>query len=265
MVPTLSTILPRFTGEWAVLRPPAAILTVCRELGYPAWRDRVLTPVPTIPVCLLPILHGHPASTHRPHVSGLRFRAAAYGHARARLPLPLFPLLRERCGSAGRRSAVDDGRWQGQRTCRVEGSGCSRPAPPALQAAFGPSPEQRPGGGVPVARLPGLFPAGTGVLLKLLVAPLLTHDLAPVRAVHPSFQEGEVLVAARGLCSYAPLALLVQAGVHAVRRIGARQMVDFTPGRPFGRPSVRRSRPSKGFHALAGARRSASMTNLARG
>jgi hypothetical protein len=116
-----------------------------------------------------------------------------------------------------------------------------------LQAAFGQSTEQRPGCGVPVARLLGLFHAGTGVLLKLLVAPLLTHDLAQVRAVHPSLQEGDVLVADRALCSYAHLVLLVQAGVHAVLRVGARQIVDFTPGRPFVKPSVRRTPAVKGM------------------
>ena len=53
-------------------------------------------------------------------------------------------------------------------------------------------------------------------------------------------------MADRGLCSYAHLALLVQAGVHAVLRVGARQIVDFTPGRPFVRPSVRRTPAVKG-------------------
>jgi hypothetical protein len=54
-------------------------------------------------------------------------------------------------------------------------------------------------------------------------------------------------VADRGLCSYAHVALLVQAGVHAVLRVGARQIVDFTPGRPFVRPSVRRTPVVKGI------------------
>jgi hypothetical protein len=93
----------------------------------------------------------------------------------------------------------------------------------------------------------GLFHAGTGVLLKLVVAPLLTHDLAQVQQVHPMLTPGDVLVADRGLCSYAHLALLVQAGVHAVLRVGARQMVDFTPGRPFVKPSVRRTPVVKGI------------------
>jgi hypothetical protein len=120
------------------------------------------------------------------------------------------------------------------------------PDTPTLQDAFGQPTEQRPGCGFPVARLLGLFHAGTGVLLKLVVAPLLTHDLARVQAVHPSLHPGDVLVADRGLCSYAHLALLVQAGVHAVLRVGARQIVDFTPGRPFVRPSVRRTSAVKG-------------------
>ena len=120
------------------------------------------------------------------------------------------------------------------------------PDTPALQDAFGQSTEQRPGCGFPVAHLLGLFHAGTGVLLKLVIAPLLTHDLAQVQKVHPMLAPGNVLVADRGLCSYAYLALLVQAGVHAVLRVGARQMVDFTPGRPFVRPSVRRTSAVKG-------------------
>jgi len=33
MVPNITTILPRFTGEWALLLPPDAILTGCRESG----------------------------------------------------------------------------------------------------------------------------------------------------------------------------------------------------------------------------------------
>jgi Transposase DDE domain len=97
-----------------------------------------------------------------------------------------------------------------------------------------------------VARLLGRLHAGPGLLLKLVVAPLLTHDLARVQAVHPALHPGDVRVADRGLCAYAHLALLVQAGVHAVLRVGARQIVDFTPGRRFVTPGVRRTPAVKG-------------------
>jgi hypothetical protein len=247
MVPSITTILQRFTTEWATLLQPEAILTVCSEMGYTGWRNRVLTPVTTVQLFLLQILHGNTACSHLPHLSGLRFSAAAYCQARARLPIRLFALLLERFNRAVQRSAVDDGRWHGHRTFLVDGSSCSMPDTPALQGAFGQSTEQRPGCGSPVAHLLGLFHAGTGVLLKLVVAPLLTHDLAQVQAVHPSIQPGDVLVADRGLCSYAHLALLAQAGVHAVLRGSARQIVDFTPGRAFVKPSVRRTPAVKGI------------------
>jgi len=121
------------------------------------------------------------------------------------------------------------------------------PDPPAVQAAFGQPTEQRPGGGVPVARLLGLFQAGTGVRLTLVVAPLLTHALARVQAVQPSGPPDEGLVADRGRCASAPLARLVQAGVPAVRRVGARPSVACTPGRPFARPRVRRTAAVNGW------------------
>jgi hypothetical protein len=122
----------------------------------------------------------------------------------------------------------------------------------AVQEAFGQPTVQRPGCGFPVARLRGLFHAGPGVLLKLVVAPLLTHDLARGPAVHPASPPGDLLVADRGLCSDAPLALLVQAGVHAVWRVWARQLVDCTPlGRLSGRAGGAH-RPSTACRGPAG-------------
>jgi Transposase DDE domain len=247
MVPNITAILQRFTGEWAALLQPDAILAACDEVGYTRWRDRVLTPVTTVHLFLLQILHGNTACSHLPHLSGLRFSAAAYCQARARLPLRFFDRLLERFGRAVQHAALDEERWHGHRTFLVDGSGCSMPDTPALQAAFGQSTVQRSGCGFPMAHLLGLFHAGTGVLLKLVVAPLLTHDLTQVQQVHPMLAPGDVLVADRGLCSYAHLALLVQAGVHAVLRVSARQIVDFTPGRPFVLPSVRRTPAVKGI------------------
>ena len=241
MVASVSAVLSRFKTEWATQLQPEAILSACEEAGYTSWRDRVLTPATTIQLFLLQILHGHTACTHLPHLSGIRFSASAYCQARTKLPLDLFGLLRTHLCAAVQPHMSDAGRWHGHRTFWVDGSGCSMPDTPILQEAFGQSTEQRPGCGFPVAHLLGLFHAGTGLLLKRVVAPLLTHDLAQVHTVHPALEPGDVLVADRRLCSYAHLALLVQAGVHAVRRVGARQLVACTPGRLFVKPSVRRT------------------------
>jgi hypothetical protein len=247
MVASVTAVLSRFKTEWATQLQPAAIIGACEEAGYTSWRDRVLTPVTTIQLFLLQILHGNTACSHLPHLSGLRFSASAYCQARTKLPLALFGLLLTRLCASVQPHVSDEGRWHGHRTFLVDGSGCSMPDTPTLQDAFGQPNVQRPGCGFPMVRLLGLFHAGTGLLLKLVVAPLLTHDLALVRAVHPSLHAGDVLVADRGLCSYAHLALLAQAGVHAVLRLGARQLVDFTPGRPFVMPGVRRTPAVKGI------------------
>jgi Transposase DDE domain len=247
MVASVTAVLKRLKTEWATQLQSEAIIAACEEAGYTSWRDRVLTPVTTIQLFLLQILHGNTACSHLPHLSGLRFSASAYCQARTKLPLNLFALLLTRLCASVQPHVSEEGCWHGHRTFLVDGSGCSMPDTPALQQAFGQPTEQRPGCGFPVARLLGLFHAGTGLLLKLVVAPLLTHDLALVQAVHPSLQEGDVLVADRGLCSSAHLALLAQAGVHAVLRVGARQIVDFTPGRPFVMPGVRRIPAVKGI------------------
>ena len=52
MVPHVTTLLQRFTTEWAALLQPEAILAACGEVGHIAWRHRVLTPVTTIQLFL---------------------------------------------------------------------------------------------------------------------------------------------------------------------------------------------------------------------
>jgi hypothetical protein len=91
MGPHVTAILQRFTTEWTAILPPDAILAACGEVGYTTWRDRLLTPVMTIQRFLWQMLHGHTAGRHRPHLSGLRFTAAAY--CRARAPAPTTMLL----------------------------------------------------------------------------------------------------------------------------------------------------------------------------
>lgn len=179
------------------------------------------------------MLHRNTACRHLPHLSGIRFSASAYCQARTKLPLRLFERLLERLSYASHGAVAKEGRWHGHRTFLVDGTGRSLPDTPALQDAFGQSSTQQPGCGFPVMRLVALFHAGTGLLQRLVSVPLRTHDLSHVRTLHPELQQGDILVVDRGLCSYVHLALLFQAGIHAVFRIGARHIVDFTPYRSF--------------------------------
>lgn len=111
------------------------------------------------------------------------------------------------------------------------------PDTPELQAAFGQPGQQAPGCGFPVAHLLTLFHAGTGMLLRVLTAPLRTHDLAQASQLHSELQAGDVVLADRGFCSYAHLALLIQAGLEGVFRLHQKQIVDFRRGRMHLPPS----------------------------
>ena len=122
----------------------------------------------TVQWFLFQILHGNTACRHLPHLSGCSFSASAYCQARAKLPRRVLEHLLERLGQAAQPTISAEGRWHGHRTFFVDGSGCSMPDTPGLQEACAQPPEQRPGGGFPVARLLALFHAGTGLFTKLV-------------------------------------------------------------------------------------------------
>lgn len=214
----------------------AAIETICRELKH-AWRDRLLGPVVTVHAFLLQVLHGNTACEHVPHLMHGSFSGDAYIQARARLPLELFQRLLALIGESLAECRDEAQRWCGHRVWLLDGSGCSMPDTPALQKEFGQPGGQRKGCGFPVAHLLTLFHAGTGLLQKVVVAPLRTHDLKHAAEMHPELAAGDVLVADRGFCSYAHLAQLLQAGLHGVLRIHQRMIVNFRKGRMHVPPS----------------------------
>jgi hypothetical protein len=209
---------------------PTMIRQLCVALDH-RWRERTLDPVTTIHAFLLQVLHGNTACDHVQHLMGKCFTAEAYGQARARLPLALFDRLLSSVGQTLSTLRDEAARWRGHRVWLIDGSSCSMPDTPELQAAFGQPGVQRSGCGFPVAHLLTLFHAGTGMLQKVIAAPLRTHDMAHAWQMHAELQRGDVLVADRGFCSYAHLALLMQAGMHGVLRLHQRTIVDFRRGK----------------------------------
>ena len=241
MTATLTQVVKQFQQDWTGQLEPEAILTACRGVAY-RWRERTLDPVTTIQLFFVQILHGNTACTHLRHLTKLDVTASAYCQARMKLPLAVFEQLLGSVSQGLQHEPLDEGRWLGHRTFWADGSSFSMPDTPALQEHFGQSGKQLPGCGFPVAHLLALFHAGTGLVVRMLAAPLRTHDLSQVVELHPDLHPGDVLVADRGFCSYAHLALLVQTGVHAVFRLHQRHIVDFTPGRPHVKPRTRGKR-----------------------
>lgn len=186
MVPSVTTVLQRFTTDGAAQRQPEAIHAACEAVGDTAWRDRLLKPVITVQWLRLQILHGHTACRHLPHLAGCSCRASASCQARAKLPIRGLAYRLARFGQSAQATLAAEGRWYGQRTFCVDGSGGSMPDTPGLQAACGPPSEPRPGCGVPVARLLALVHAGPGLFTQLSSAPVLTPELAHGQHGHPA-------------------------------------------------------------------------------
>ena len=241
MPATITYVVKQLQQQWTDQRALEAILTACRGVAY-RWRESTLTPVTTIQVFLAHILHGNTACTHLRHLTKLQGTASAYCQARMQLPLAVFQQLLRSVSHVLQHEPLDEGRWCGHRPLWVDGSRCSMPDTPVLQDHFGQSSTHLPGCGFPIAHLLAFFHAGTGMVLQLLAAPLHTHDLSEVVTLHPDLRPGDVLVADRGCCSYAHLALLVQAGVEAVFRLHQQPIVDFTPGRAHVEPRRRGTR-----------------------
>lgn len=227
----IDTILKRLRQDVAHRLDAESIRSACREAGH-GWRRCVLDPVAIVHWFVIQIVHGNTSLEHVARLGGGRFTGAAYCLARACLPLAVFQIVLRDLVAALAPDVEIEGRWRGHRTFLTDGSGASMPDVPELQNHFGQSGAQKPGCGFPTAKILVLFHAGTGMLVKILVAPLRSHEMASVSGVHPALRRGDVLVGDRGFCSFAHIAMLTKGGVQAVFRMHQRQIVDFTPNRP---------------------------------
>lgn len=219
--------------------PSALIDRVVAALAITG-RQRILTPTRTTHLALLRALHGGTAISHLRHLAGVSFTPSAYGQAIARLPEAFFGLIGLVVTDRMRDDRKAD-RWLGHRLFLIDGTGLSMPDTPELQEAFGQPGGQKPGCGFPVAHVLALFEARSGYLLRAVVAPLRTHDLAQAAALHPEMQAGDVLVGDRAFASFAHLALCQGRGLQAIFRAHQRRRHSKAPDRQtrYAKPTRR--------------------------
>jgi hypothetical protein len=212
--------------------PPELIEELCRQAGH-QWRDRDLGPVVTTHLFLRQILEGNVPIGELRHLSGLAFTDSAYCQARARLPRQVLEGLQR--AVTGAVDALTPPRkeelWHGHRVFLIDGSSFSMPDTDGLRAHFGQPSNQAEGCGFPVAHLLLRCDAFRGYILQTEALPLESHDMSGVPLLHKTLQKGDVVVADRGLASYAHLALCKERNLHGVFRAHQRQIIDFRPHR----------------------------------
>jgi hypothetical protein len=190
-----------------------AVEQVFIEQGH-QWRQRTLGPAQTIELFIRQVIEGNESCACTCQRAGGAFTAGAYCAARSRLPLAGVWNL---CHGVAEQLRTDhqqaDSLWHGHRTLYLDGTSFSMPDTPQLQAAFGQPTGQRIGCGFPIAHLLVLFDAATGMLLEMIPAPLYTHDLRNVQAIHRHLRPGDLLIGDKAFGSWAHLALLQSAGI----------------------------------------------------
>ncbi len=176
-------------------------------------------------------IQAHRAANDLPPLSA---DTGAYCKARQRLPEEIFPELCLRLGGTLAAKAGPNELWFGRRVKVVDGSSASMPDTPANQAEYPQPDTQKPGCGFPAVSFVGVFCLATGALLALSLGKWFLHDLTLFYFVREAFVFGDILLADRGFCSYAELALMKQRGVDSVLRLHQRRKSDFRRGRILG-------------------------------
>jgi len=160
---------------------------------------------------------------------------SAYCQARARLqPEALELISRHLCWSL-EANVLRDERWlEGRSVKIIDGTGVSMPDSEDNQALWPQPSTQKPGCGFPVLKLVGLFSLSSGALLEVATGNLHIHESVLFRGLWEKLKKGDVLLADRGYCSYASLALLGRRGVDSVVRLHQRKRADFRSGKVLG-------------------------------
>jgi hypothetical protein len=218
----ISHVLARLRREpFADLPIGPQLDQVCRDCAH-VWRERLLSPLVTLRLFALQVLHGNTSIAHLRQLSGIDFAPASYCEARQRLPLAvlttLLSALVQMAQQAGA-SAQSGMRLLGQRVFVVDCSNFSMPDELPLRQHFGLPQGTRPGIGYPLARVMGLIDAASGMFVQMLCLPLLVHEMRAVVNVHSALRCGDILLGDRAFCSFVHLALLNARGIFACFRL----------------------------------------------
>jgi hypothetical protein len=245
MLGNIARIVKQFKQSWSQELEDDAIEQACKEAGH-KWRERELGPAAAVKMFLVQILFGNVACEFVPHLAGKKVTGSAYCTARGRLPLEALQTLLTRCTAKMSECVRETGLWLGHRLFVLDGSSFSMPDTDELRNHFGQPGGQAAGCGFPTAHWLALVHFGSGLFQKVFTAPLRTHDLNGVAALHPELAAGDVVLGDRAFGSYGHLALLFQRGLFGIFRAHQQLIVDFTPGRPHVVPGKGKSDKHKG-------------------
>jgi hypothetical protein len=243
------------------------------------WLDRVFSPLVKRGVFLGQVLRADPSCraalarliAHR-LARGQRpcsARTGAYGQARQRLPEAFFSCVACSVGRALDEKAERRGLGQGRRVYRFDGTTVTMPDAPANQAAYPQVDNQKPGLGLPIARLGAVTSLACGAVVNLgfcRYAGKGQGEVSLLRRLWDVLRPGDVLLADRLTAHWLNILLLRERGVELVSRLNkAHRQADCRRGRRLGaaghvvrwaKPTSIRSLDREAYRALPSSSRS---------
>lgn len=223
------------------------------------WLDRIYSPVVTLWVFVSQVLsqdHSCRAAVARliaHRVShGQRPCSAetgAYCQARKRLPEMFFSTAARHTAQALEAGAEEQWLWKGRRVLAYDGSTVSMPDTAENQEAYPQPPQQKPGVGLPLARIAAFFSLSCGTLVDLAICSYSgkgNSELGMLRSLWDLLLPGDVMLADRYMCAWNEIFLLKERGVDTVIRLSVHRSSDFRRGQRLGKGDhiVRWPKPS---------------------
>ena len=250
----------------ATIGPALDAITMC-------WKDRVYTPLTTLWVFLGQVLsadHSCRAAVARliahrisQGMSACSARTGAYCQARARLPEKFFSAIACLVGRALDAKVERPWLWKGRPVYMFDGTTVSMPDTPENQEAYPQTSNQKPGLGIPIARIGAIVSLSCGAILNLgfcRYAGKGQGEVSLLRRLWDVLRPGDVLLTDRLGANWTGLVLLQQRGVDSVSRLNkAKRTADFRRGKRLGKedhivrwhkPTSIRSLDRKAYSAL---------------
>jgi len=161
----------------------------------------------------------------------------AYCAARDALPEAACRELVRRTGRELEAQSPAEWLWHARRVRVVDGSTITMPDTPENQAEYPQAKTQKPGCGLPIARILVIFSLATGVVLDAAIGRYKgkkTGENSLFRTLHDVLEAGDVVLADRHFSGWFDIALLRQRGVDAVLRKHQKRATDFRTGQRLG-------------------------------
>ena len=207
---SIASSLRQVNRELELLLPAEDILRACRDAGY-RFRVRLLDPALTVHFLILQLLAQSSLRGLR-RIVHLKISKQAIAQARVRLPLALMlKLVETLCQRAAGLAEAAGADWRGHRLVMVDGSCCRVDDTPALRKSFGkPSNQRGSSPGCPLVRLLAVLDYSSGMIRRIISMPYAQQELKALALIFRHLKAGDLILADRGLLSYAHVALMLK-------------------------------------------------------